>query len=264
VVKLARLLRTGDAGPEAGGPWFALSSAWGGNIAVAGPLLRDAVDDIQHQRLNVADCADVWLATAQTFHILYEPEYPLATWESAWSTTSESGDDARAALIGSFSLLLLAEFVEAEYVRVCPEVGPTLESFKKGSPAIKGFFRLAEGRHLNKQRAGSGASEALIDARDSFRSGEATEWSVFGEIELSKALLDAGDVKGADRTLDSVADIGIKSPILAIWFLEARGQWNAALGHRSHAAKSFQMAVDIATDLGLERRANVLRQYLQN
>jgi predicted RNA polymerase sigma factor len=74
--------------------------------------------------------------------------------------------------------------------------------------------------------------------------------------------MDLGQLREAGAQLDMLGAVVDRWPICLVWFEEARGQLYLMLGQKREASNSFERAVDLATEMKLNRRAEVLRHYL--
>jgi predicted RNA polymerase sigma factor len=74
--------------------------------------------------------------------------------------------------------------------------------------------------------------------------------------------MDLGQLREAGVQLDMLGAVVDRWPICLVWFEEARGQLYCVLGQKREASNSFERAVDLATEMKLNRRAEVLRRYL--
>src|SRR5262245_2263572 len=119
--------------------------------------------------------------------------------------------------------------------------------------ARKGSRRVASGgRH--------GHSGSAARARGAAQSRP--PWAFLARVELAKSHIDEQKVDDAVTILEALGPAAERLLLLSVWRLEAVGQLYRAVRKDDDARGAFAAAERRAQEIGLTRRADVLRQYL--
>jgi len=196
-------------------------------------------------------------------YLFGEPKWFLLEWARVAAAAAEAGDLPRQALVIAMAGLYQAEFKPAAFDSFWNETArlPITRCRRLHDRRVEGFLCLGQGLYFTRQHAAP-ASGFLDLAIASLQQAARTPWRVLAVIEYSKALMDLGDLDGAAAQLHRLGDAVERWPVCSVWFEEARGQLYSIRGQREEACDSFERAVDLATQMKLHRRAEVLRHYL--
>ncbi|MFX1427970.1 MAG: hypothetical protein ACFFBE_16070, partial [Promethearchaeota archaeon] len=207
---------------------------------------------------------DVYLAYAEFFYILGEPEIFIARWEALVQEADRIGDLPRKAKLLAFTLLYYAEFISTEYYDFLNKhVRPVIEDINRlNDPMIVGFINLGQGRYYTKQRDGIKATEFLNRASVAFMKAARSAWRMYSNIEYAKALLDLKMVQEAADILNRIDENVDRYQILLVWLMEAKGQFHNCLAQNDEARIAFEQSIDFAKKFGLKRRTETLKTYL--
>jgi tetratricopeptide (TPR) repeat protein len=268
---LQNLLRLHADGSSTAGAWAALTFMWAGRVAEGFPFLGSTTELVMHRIEHPTDEAvdarseiDGWLALAEALYILGEAEPLLETWRSYVELADRDGDLPRQALVTAMAAFVVAEFDPESYPELRDGlVAAVMEAAHRlHLPAVRGFVELAEARYWTKLIEGQRAVEHFDAAVQAMTEAARMTWRGFALVQHAKALLDTGDHERADEQLDEAFPLVDRFPALGVWFGEARGQWNRALGHEEFARRNFEAAVSRAEEMGMPRRAEHLGRYL--
>lgn len=244
--------------------WADLALLWMGRSDGATAVLDRAMRASEGTPAQAEMRLDVCLALAEAMYLFGEAKWFFSEWARMAAAAAEAGDLPRQALVIAMAGLYHAEFKPAAF-----------ESFWNGMAApamrrcerlqdrrVEGFFCLGQGRYFTRQHTGGPALGFLNQAIASLQQAARTPWRILATIEYAKALMDLGRLQEAGAQLDILGAVVNRWPICLVWFEEARGQLYLMLGQQGEASNSFERAIDLAMEMKLNRRAEVLRHYV--
>jgi tetratricopeptide (TPR) repeat protein len=129
-------------------------------------------------------------------------------------------------------------------------------------PNIEGFHSLARGRMATRHRDPERAIESLALAIQQLEHAGRHPWCVYARIEYAKALMDQQRFDESADLLDHINEEIDRYQVLLPWYEEARGQHHRLINREDIASAAFQSAVDYAEKMGMPRRAEVYRGYI--
>jgi len=210
------------------------------------------------------ELVDAWLALAEAFHLIAQPEGVAATSAAVAQVARKAGDLSREAKVVALTALHFADFMPDEYVAyIQGQIERVLDPAERlHDPSIIGFLELARGRYLVRRQDGEGALAALAHAGDELRLAGRSPWRVYVLIEQAKALADLRYMDRAAEQLAAVDGLLDDYPIWHPWHEEAKGQLHLMHGRHEEARAAFTEAIRFAELLSLDRRAEALKQFL--
>jgi tetratricopeptide (TPR) repeat protein len=246
--------------------WADLALLWIGRSDGATAVLGRAMRASEGAPAQAEIRVDVCLALAEAMYLFGEAEWFLSEWARIAAAAAQAGDLPRQALVIAMAGLYHAEFKPAAFDSFWNGMGaPAMRRCERlQDRRVEGFFCLGQGRYFTRQHTGGPALGFLNQAIATLQQAARTPWRILATIEYSKALMDLGQLREAGALLDILGAVVDRWPICLVWFEEARGQLYLMLGQKREASNSFERAVDLATEMKLNRRAEVLRHYLTN
>lgn len=257
------LLRVAEKEPRAWA-WAASAKTWAGYPGEAMKLLQQAMPIYQQESFSLEHRVDGWLAIAEVLFLTGNVEQYIHSWGAINSWAQQAGDLPRQARASAFHLLLMAEFMPQAFEPFRREkVEPILgRAARLNDPAVEGFDLLARGRYATKQQRAEEALSTLHLAIYRLHRAGRLPWCLYARIEYAKALMDARQLDDCHEMLNQINEELDRYQVLLPWYEEARGQYHRLIGRDDIARDAFEAAAEYAGKMGLERRATVYRQYL--
>ncbi len=261
---IQNLLRI-NAGDRRALAWEGLAWAWAGNLARAEALMGQVESIFTDEPSRLESRLDVWLAMVEVVYLTgVNVEGIVQNFGAVKFWAEEAGDLPRHGRVSSIFLLLLAEFMpslfdsfDMEYAR------PVLDQAKRlNDPLIEGFCHLAQGRLANRRQYPDVALEELSAATPLLSRAGRQPWVLYANIEKAKVLKNLGLNEESEALLNLVNASIDRYQVLLPWYFEAQG---LALIHDcrdEEAVVAIKSAIDFAEQMGLHRRADAYRQYL--
>jgi hypothetical protein len=262
---LQNLFRRSDRGSGCAAAWAGLAFMWAGDLAHAAGAFDTAVKATESllAPAHAEERLDIWLALAEWLYVLGEPEHVFATLPARLDMAVAAGDLPRQARALAIGLVYQAEFTRDGYEPFAAANKDTLKSAARlNDPWIEGLQLFARGRYHCKRQEPALAVPALRQAIVHLSRAGRPPWAFLGWVEVTKSHIDEQKIDDAVTILNELTPLSERLPLLAIWRLETAGQLYRAVRNDGDARGAFAAAESQARQIGLTRRADLLRMYL--